>query len=206
MRWSTRTQDASSALSASPALVGGATALLGLISVLFPFAILFAADTVGTWPIIALLACAALLRVFVGASGRGVGVMVVAQACAVGVIAGLGVFDADLAARLYPVAVSSAFLLIFAGSLFSGVPVIEQIARLTEPNLPPAGVSYCRTVTKVWCAFFFLNGGIALFTAVAADRTIWAIYNGFVSYVLMGCLFAVEYAFRSRMRKQGEAG
>lgn len=207
MRWSTKAEPSfpsdGSAPGADHRLArSAATAALALVSILFPFAVLFAADSIGIWPLLALLALAAVLRMTVGASGKGVGAMVGAQACAVGLIIAVGLFDEALAARLYPVAVSGALLIVFAGSLLAGAPVIEQLARLTEPDLPPEGVAYCRAVTKMWCGFFILNGGVALSTALWADRTVWAIYNGFVSYCLMGALFAAEYAFRRRMRRR----
>lgn len=189
--------------SASPrALRSLSTAALGFLTILFPFAILFAADSVGVWPIIILLVIAVALRLYVGAKGRGVGVMMGAQAAAVGLIVFAGLFDEALAARLYPVAVSGALLCVFAASLYAGPPVIEQLARLTDPDLPLEGVAYCRVVTQVWCGFFVMNGGIAFYTALWSDRWIWAIYNGFISYCLMGCLFVAEYIFRIRMRRR----
>ncbi len=99
--------------------------------------------------------------------------------------------------KLYPVVVSFSLLSVFLFSLFSPPSVIERIARLTDPELPPSGVSYTRNVTKIWCGFFLLNGSIALYTSLCASNEIWVLYNGLVSYVLMGCLFAGEWIYRS---------
>lgn len=62
----------------------------------------------------------------------------------------------------YPVVVNSVMLAVFGGSLWSGMPIIERLARLREPDLPERAVRYTRRVTQIWCAFFIINGGIAL--------------------------------------------
>jgi uncharacterized membrane protein len=101
--------------------------------------------------------------------------------------------------RLYPAAVSAAFLAVFALSLFHPPTVVERIARLRTPELPAAAVLYTRQVTRLWCAFFVLNGAIAAWTAFWASREVWALYNGFISYLAMGCLFAGEWLVRRRL-------
>jgi uncharacterized membrane protein len=78
--------------------------------------------------------------------------------------------------------------------------MIERIARIREPNLPDAAVRYTRIVTEVWCLFFVLNA-VALYTALAADIEVWALYNGVIAYVLMGLLFAGEYLVRRRVQR-----
>lgn len=98
--------------------------------------------------------------------------------------------------KLYPVAISATLLATFALSLFSKQSAIERIARIQDPNLPPEGVRYTRKLTLIWCAFFLINGCVALWTAVAADEALWAIYNGFVSYLLIGLLLVGEWLFR----------
>ncbi|MCY1077398.1 hypothetical protein [Archangium lansingense] len=102
--------------------------------------------------------------------------------------------------KLYPVLVNTVLLAVFATSLAYPPSVIERLARLREPELPASGVTYTRRVTQVWCGFFVLNGGIALFTAIGASDETWALYNGLISYVLMGVLFAVEWVVRQQVR------
>lgn len=99
--------------------------------------------------------------------------------------------------KLYPVVISFSLLVVFALSLLYPPSVIERIARLTDPELPPRGVSYTRNVTKIWCGFFLLNGLIALYTSLYFSNEAWALYNGLISYVLMGCLFGGEWTYRS---------
>lgn len=102
----------------------------------------------------------------------------------------------------YPVVVNTVMLTVFGGSLWSAMPIVERLARLQEPTLPDAAVRYTRRVTQVWCAFFILNGGIALFTALHGDMSLWTVWNGMVAYVLMGTLMAGEWLVRRRMIKR----
>ncbi|MDR2181467.1 MAG: AMP-binding protein, partial [Treponema sp.] len=59
--------------------------------------------------------------------------------------------------------------------------------------------AYCYKVTAIWCVFFILNGSAALYTIVWASESAWALYNGGISYVFMGTLFAVEWIVRKMM-------
>ncbi len=102
--------------------------------------------------------------------------------------------------KLYPVLVSATLLCVFSVSLLYPPTVIERLARLQEPDLPPSGVAYTRRVTQVWCGFFVVNGGISLGTAFWATDAGWALYNGMISYVLMGCLLAGEWLLRKRFK------
>ena len=54
----------------------------------------------------------------------------------------------------YPVIVNALMLAVFGGSLFAKQTVIERLARLQHPDLPPEGVSHTRRVTQIWCGFF----------------------------------------------------
>ena len=108
----------------------------------------------------------------------------------------------ETTALLYaPAAVNGALALLFTWSVLRPPPIIEQIARLQEPELPPAGVRYCRQVTLVWIGFFLLNGGISLWTARAALEW-WTVYNGLLSYLGIGALFVGEYLIRQRVRQR----
>ena len=107
--------------------------------------------------------------------------------------------------RFYPVIVNGTFLGVFAWSLVSGMPVIERMARVTEPDLPDHAVPYARKVTVMWCLFFLLNGLVALYTALWASFEVWAWYNGAFAYALMAALFAAEWLVRQRVRRRQDA-
>lgn len=106
------------------------------------------------------------------------------------------VTNSELLLRLYPAAVNLGMLMLFCLSLAFPPSMIERFARLGEPDLPAAAVDYTRCVTQVWCAFFIGNGAVSVYTALYADRGVWALYNGFVAYLLMGTLFGGEWLVR----------
>ncbi len=100
----------------------------------------------------------------------------------------------------YPVLMNASMLLIFFASLFAQQSAVEKIARLHEPDLPPAGVRYTRRVTQAWCVFFVANGAAALYTALYCTYAQWALYNGLLSYVLIAAFFLLELLWRRHSR------
>lgn len=102
--------------------------------------------------------------------------------------------------KLYPVGMSLGALFIFALTLYKPPSMIERFARLVEPDLPESGVQWTRKVTIAWCIFFSVNAIIALATVFASTQ-LWVIYNGFVSYLLMGVLFLGEFMLRKRQQR-----
>lgn len=98
--------------------------------------------------------------------------------------------------RLYPAAINLGLLAMFGMTLWQPPPMIERFARLQHADLPAEGVRYTRHVTHVWCLFFAGNGLVAAWTAIGASRETWALYNGFIAYLLMGMLFAGEWLLR----------
>jgi uncharacterized membrane protein len=102
----------------------------------------------------------------------------------------------------YPVAVSLTLLALFAWTLRHPPSIAGRIARLTEPDLPPPAIAYARKVTQIWCAFFVFNATLALATCLHGDLSLWTLYNGAVSYVLIGALMAGEWLVRHRLRRR----
>jgi len=79
--------------------------------------------------------------------------------------------------------------------------LVERLARLQEPELPTAAIRYTRRVTRVWCLFFIGNGLFSGWTVWHGDLALWSLYNGLISYLLMGALMAGEYLIRRRSRR-----
>jgi uncharacterized membrane protein len=98
---------------------------------------------------------------------------------------------------LTPAAINLALLVAFGRTLAGGPTLVETLARLQVPDLPPEEVRYCRTVTIVWCAFFTLNSALSTWLAFFATAEAWALYTGFLAYLLVGLLFACEFVVRS---------
>ncbi|HEY1723641.1 MAG TPA: hypothetical protein VGG27_20525 [Magnetospirillaceae bacterium] len=107
-----------------------------------------------------------------------------------------------LAVKAYPVAVSLAVAAVFALSLVFPPTLIERIARLTEPDLPPEGVIYTRKVTWVWVFFLIGNAIISIATALYGSLEQWTLWNGFLSYIAMGALFSGELVVRRVVRRR----
>lgn len=102
---------------------------------------------------------------------------------------------------LYPVMVSLSCLSVFAWSLVKPPSIIECFARLQEETLTEQAVAYTRKVTMIWCLFFIVNGGIALLTVLGDNQTLWTLYNGLISYLLMGVLLGGEWLYRKWVLK-----
>ncbi|AWK86259.1 hypothetical protein [Azospirillum thermophilum] len=124
---------------------------------------------------------------------------------AAAVVAALALLDPALAAKAYPVAVSLGFAVAFGVTLWRPPSLIERIARLREPDLPPRGVAYCRTVTVLWTVWLLGNAGIAAALAVAGSVEAWALWTGLLSYLVTGVLFAGELLVRRTVRRRGPA-
>ncbi|MCP2040753.1 putative membrane protein [Neisseria sp. HSC-16F19] len=101
----------------------------------------------------------------------------------------------------YPVAVNLLMLAVFGSSLMAEQTVIEKLARLQHPDLPPQGVRHTRRVTQIWCVFFIANGLIAALLALSGRHDWWALYTGVIAYILMGLLFAGEWLYRKCVLK-----
>ena len=97
---------------------------------------------------------------------------------------------------LVPTLVNGVMLFYFGGTLVYPPTVIEKIAGTMTKDLSGNEVLYCKNVTVVWCLFFTLNGSMALFLAFFSSLGVWTLYNGVVSYGLMGLLFLVEFIYR----------
>jgi uncharacterized membrane protein len=99
-----------------------------------------------------------------------------------------------------PVCTNLVLAFVFAVSLTYPPTVIERFARRRQPDLPMRGVQYCRRVCWVWVLFFLFNAAIS-FDSIFRSFEWWSVYNGVISYGLVGLLFAAEYLFRRRLLK-----
>ncbi|MBS5861108.1 hypothetical protein KID03_06715 [bacterium] len=103
--------------------------------------------------------------------------------------------------KYYPVVVNFLIFLMFFTSLFQKETVIQKIARAMEPDIKPKALEYTRKLTYVWAVFTFLNWLVSVAT-VFMSEAVWALYNGFISYLLIGMFFAVEYIVRIRFKRK----
>jgi len=173
-------------------------AALLLLALAYPFAVFFALGRgISPKALSILLILAALLQF----NAQKVKMLRNAfVACAALLFGGLWYYGNELFLQLYPVLVSISMLAVFGFSLKSPPTVPERLARLRHGELPAHAVAYCRKVTLLWCCFFVVNAAVALCT-VFLSRKAWVLYNGLISYLLIGLLMAGEYAYRLRYMK-----
>ncbi len=109
--------------------------------------------------------------------------------------------------KLYSVIINGMLLLFFGSTLFFEPTVIFRFATLADKSIKgssfePQVRAYCRKVTVVWCCFFIANGSVAAWTAFCASDAVWSLYNGGISYLLMGLLFSIEFIIRKSVDKK----
>jgi uncharacterized membrane protein len=173
--------------------------ILPLVGVLYPFIVYFGMDHVST-PVFALVLGALWLIRAPALVREPGGTWMLGFALAYCVA--LAVTDDAIMLRWYPVLISLVLLFVFGGSLVWGPPLIERIARLREPDLPPEGIRHTRCVTWVWCGFFVFNAGASTVLTLWAPLNWWTLYNGIIAYAIMGVLFGGEWLLRKRLRRR----
>jgi uncharacterized membrane protein len=177
-------------------------ALIGLVTILYPLVIYFSLGRIEPRWIALILLAVALMRAFTSpekfwryAAGAAL------------LLALLSIYlNHTTPLKLYPVIVSATLLSVFAISLWHPPSAIERLARLQDPHLPVQAIAYTKKVTIVWCIFFLINGCIALLTALYASDKQWALYNGLISYCLMGALFVGEWLVRPKHKTDADNG
>ncbi len=105
------------------------------------------------------------------------------------------------AVKFYPVAANLTVFLVFFTSLFAKETVVQKIARTIEGELDEFTKNYTRKVTYAWCVFCFVNLLLSIATVFMTEK-FWALYNGCISYLAIGTMFAVEYIIRTVLRKK----
>jgi uncharacterized membrane protein len=95
----------------------------------------------------------------------------------------------------YPALVNFSLSLLFALSLRENESILLRLVRARNINLSVYGPAYLNRLTAVWAVFFLLNGSMAILTGAISLKT-WALYNGFISYLLIGALMGGELLFR----------
>ncbi len=107
--------------------------------------------------------------------------------------------------RFYPMLFDLGVAAMFFGSLFTVRPLVERIARVFHPDLPPSGVAYTRRVTQAWGVLMVLVALVSLYTALAGSLRFWSLFNGVIVYVVIALAFACEYAVRRHVKHKWEA-
>ncbi len=98
--------------------------------------------------------------------------------------------------KIYPIAISLTLLYIFASSLWTEKSIIQRFAELREKDINATKQMYMRKLTIIWCWFFIFNALISGYTLFFLSTKHWMLYNGFISYLLMGMLGLGELTYR----------
>lgn len=114
--------------------------------------------------------------------------------------------DRTAAVKAYPILMSGGMALAFGRSLLSPPTLVELLASLRTPEIEPAARAYMRKVTWAWFLFLAANSLVSALTLASGEMRLWTLYNGLLSYLLMGLLFAAEWLIRQRtLRRAGRA-
>lgn len=97
--------------------------------------------------------------------------------------------------KFYPPICNLTVFIIFFSSIFTKETIIQKFARMWGDTLEGNAFIYTRNLTYIWCIFMFANLLISIWTIFLSDN-IWMLYNGLISYILIGLIFIVEYIVR----------
>lgn len=170
---------------------------------MYPFAVYIGLNNLTPGVLATILIALLLIRIFLVRSNlKKLPWLIPASILGVAAIGVSALTNSTMGFKLYPLAINFAMLMVFAYSYVKPPTVIETFARLTEKNMTPQAIQYTAKVTLIWCFFFIGNGLVSLYTALFTSLDIWMIYNGFISYILMGSLMLVEYLVRLKVKKK----
>lgn len=103
--------------------------------------------------------------------------------------------------KFYPPICNFLIFFAFFSSIFSSETLVEKFARVLDGKLSEKTIKYTKKVNLIWVVFTFLNFIASIVTIFCSDK-IWMIYNGMVSYLLIGLIFIVEYIIRIILKRK----
>jgi uncharacterized membrane protein len=80
-------------------------------------------------------------------------------------------------------------------------PLLLRLVRARGMPLSKYAPRYLTNLTLVWASFFAVNCLAALWTTTASMET-WTLYNGLISYLLVGILLGAELLFRRHYKRR----
>lgn len=131
-----------------------------------------------------------------------------ALVCLMLICGGIAFFaDNILFLKFYPVLVNLSLLAFFGFTLWRRPSFVFRMACLGDKTLKNSPSKnfverYCNRVTFAWCIFFVCNACAAAATVFIGSDKVWSLYNGLISYILIGVFFAVEFLIRKIMQSK----
>ena len=95
----------------------------------------------------------------------------------------------------YPVLVNFSLFIIFTSSLRQQEPLLLRIVRAKGATISAHTPGYLYKLTAIWAVFFVINGLVSLWTSTLSMAA-WTLYNGMLSYCIIGALIGGELLFR----------
>lgn len=87
--------------------------------------------------------------------------------------------------------------LVFGRTLLPGsIPLIAQVIRVEQPDIPAAKLAYARRLTAVWTALFATMTAAALWLALSDDLALWSWFANVVNPLGAVSLFFGEHLLR----------
>jgi uncharacterized membrane protein len=111
------------------------------------------------------------------------------------------ILNSQLMLLFYPVVASISIACVFFVSLKDKQPLLEKIAERMGEVINKHAQHYLYWLTFIWGILLVINGVIAAYTAFYLTLKQWALYNGFISYILFGSFFIIELIFRHFYKK-----
>jgi acyl-coenzyme A synthetase/AMP-(fatty) acid ligase/uncharacterized membrane protein/3-hydroxymyristoyl/3-hydroxydecanoyl-(acyl carrier protein) dehydratase len=108
--------------------------------------------------------------------------------------------------KFYPLLMNVMLLAAFGATCFFPPNMIFRFATMQDKTIngslgKKSVEAYCRKVTIAWCGFFIFNGSVAAATIFSGSDALWSLYNGGISYILIGIFFAGELLIRKMVQK-----
>jgi uncharacterized membrane protein len=134
------------------------------------------------------------------------------------ILCGIGIIclitKSSLTLKIYPALADLIYFVIMGTSIFIPPPVVFYFINMFDKTIkdhvdPGFFERYCRNTAIIWCVFFVFDGIVSLVTVFwVSDHAdlIWGIYNGGITYALMGLIFVGEYFILKMIEKKSLAG
>ncbi|MDR1389813.1 MAG: hypothetical protein LBJ31_07530 [Treponema sp.] len=133
--------------------------------------------------------------------------------CAPLLLLGIGItaflVNSSCVLKLYPAMADVVYIVIFEISLVIPPPIVYNIALLIDKDMEKTVsgdqlLSLSRTMTIIWIAYFICDCAAAVITTFASSTLVWGIYNGGITYAIMGLIVLSQVLYYKFVIKKGK--